>query len=142
MPMRNPYDPCGGRAPLVDRFIGNAYAAVRHVADHIPQIRYLVANMAHIVRVSQGIRRSGLILGTTGSSLGSSVEIPLPDGVVAEDIVASDVVIQSRDGNIYSSGSGVFSYYIRQGKLRVTLSSSAPGNITNSEIRWSLVYGG
>ena len=56
---RSPQDPFNGASGLVDQRLGDAYAKVELVAENIPEIKYLVANMEAIVTLAKTTELGG-----------------------------------------------------------------------------------
>lgn len=135
----DPYDG-RGHTGLIDKMIGNAFDVVRYVAEHLNVIRYVAANMEDIYQVATNLKRSVLIYNTTGEA-NTTKSVALPEGVTQAMVVASSVLVQDANGDLFGSDSGYFTATIQSGALRVFLKPGAPANLENAVIRWFLTYG-
>lgn len=145
MAMRNLLDPFGGRrTALIDASIGGAYDAVRAVADRLNEIKYLVHNMPAIIANAKGYTGFRQVSVTTArgrmGELGSTVTVPMPDGVTMDNLVGSHVLVIIGTGDIYSDNNGNIETQIRKGNLKVSLSADAPVALAGAEIRWTMVH--
>lgn len=140
MAMRTVFDPFGSPTLLVDKMIGNEYDIVKFVAENMEFIRHVQANLEALVELSNNLKTSGLLLGTTGLAT-ETTSIALPDGVLQEHVLASSVLVVGKDGGLYGPDSGYFDVRIQGSALRVTMASTAPLHVQNATIRWFLTYG-
>lgn len=141
MGMRSPLDPYGGRAGLVDKFIGDAFDIVHAVSRHLSEIKYLVMNMEAIIIVAKNLPDTSTK--TVGARLGfrgETVSVPMPEGITMANIVSSTVLALDGQGNAYQTNNGDFYFHIQNGALKLTLSSAAPATMSGAEVRWNIVY--
>lgn len=139
MGMRTVNDPCSSRAPLVDKLIGNAYEIVKYVAMNLTTIRYVAENMELVHQVGTNLKQTAVLNGTTGIA-GATVSVALPTGVTAGQVIGSQVMIQTSEGDLYGDNSGHFTSNIQGGMLRLTLGMSAPAGLQSASFRWFLTY--
>lgn len=140
MAMRTVFDPFGSPTLLVDKMIGNEYDIVKFVAENMEFIRHVQANLEALVELSNNLKTSGLLLGTTGLAT-ETTSIALPDGVLQEHVLASSVLVVGKDGGLYGPDSGYFDVRIQGSALHVTMAPTAPLHVQNATIRWFLTYG-
>lgn len=140
MGMRPVNDPFGSPMPLVDKMIGNEYDIVKFVAENMEFIRHVQANLEALVELSNNLKTSGLLLGSTGLPT-ETTSIPLPTGVLQEHVLASSVLVVGKDGGLYGPDSGYFEVRIQGGALRVTMAANAPLHVQTAVVRWFLTYG-
>lgn len=135
----DPYDG-RGHTGLIDKMIGNAYDVVKYVARHLDVIRYVATNMENIYVVATNLKRSVLVISETGLA-NTTKSVALPEGVTPAMVVASSVLVQDANGDLFGSDSGYFTASIQSGALRLFLKPDAPANLENAVIRWFLTYG-
>ena len=133
--MQSPFQTKAGNNSIVDALIGNAYEVVKYVAYYVKEIRYVAFNMEHVYRVSQNMYQN--VLKTEPiTTLGSTVEIDLPEGVTAAMILNTGVHVLTADGALHGPGENKFSWVIADGKLSVSVSAFAPTEFLGADIRW------
>lgn len=140
MGMRTVNDPFGSPMTLVDKMIGNEYDIVKFVAQNMDFVRHVQANLEALVELSNNLKTSGLLLGSTGLPT-ETTSITLPEGVTQDAVLASSVLVAGKDGGLYGPDSGYFDVRIQGGALRVTMAANAPLQVQNAVVRWFVTYG-
>lgn len=116
--------------PLVDKKIGNAYKTVEYVAEHMDKLLSLTPRATE-ERYVEGLL--GLV--------GETTVIPFPSDITVTLVRASSVQVRSRQGQIYSELSGIFTAVVNANGLTITLKADAPLILQNSYVMWTITYG-
>lgn len=135
----NPY---GNEGLFVDKMIGNAYDAVKLVADNMTSVMAIGAALTESTIGEPLLVQRGLLsIGATGA-LGSTVTVE-PDNLDATPamMLASYPSIVAADGTKYFSDSGVFTAVVQADGLHLTLKNDAPAECANATIHWFAIYG-
>lgn len=144
MGMITTLDPYGGKPPIVDKMIGDAYDTVKHVYDHMEDVFAVAAavkssNVGEPLLVQRGLLQTG----ATGLA-GATIEIDFEDlGVVHTNILASHVrIIGNTSGELFFADSGYFTSKITSRGLSLTLDAAAPLEVRQAILQWFYIYGG
>lgn len=137
MGIRTSTDPYGGKEPLVDKLIGNAYQVVRLVAENLGFIRYVAHNMEAVQKVAEDLSATTTLFAPAPTVANNAVLVPYPVGVTQSRVLSSSVMILGTDGHLY--GAEIFVSSLSRAGLVVTL---GPGSaLIGGQIRWHLTYG-
>jgi hypothetical protein len=124
--MRGSLDQVGGADQLVDKLIGNAYDVVYQVRLKLPEL----------MRINDNLRGNKTVYAVAGP-VGSTVMVPLPEGISHTRIVASSVLLADTRGNIYGTDTGYFTTKILDGQLRVMVTDQTVAELS---IRWFITF--
>jgi len=135
-------DPYGNGGLIVDRVLGSAYDTVRIVACNLPYIVEVARNMDAVRAAAANATRNIIGLVGVAGILGSTVVIPLPGGLAAEDVVDYTGVVEGLTDIIYNQGSGFFSLVLNSSlaQFELTLDAGAPTDMANGDVRINVTY--
>lgn len=122
--------PYGAQVPLVDKLIGpDAFDVVYYVAQHMPAIQKAAA-----------VARNQWRLETTVSAVAGGATILMPVGVQIENVVASNVMLQTLAGELLSADSGLFKTKITNVGLTVSIEAGDASIVDGATVRWFLTF--
>lgn len=129
--LANRCQPYGSRTPLVDRVIGpDAFDVVWYVAQH----------MTAIQRAASIARNQWRLETTLSAAVSPSAFIVMPQHVLIQNVVASNVMLQTLAGELLSADSGLFKTKITNDGLTVTIDPADASIVDGATVRWFLTF--
>ena len=136
---RGALSPYGNPALLVDKMIGTAYDNVKLVADNLQLIDYISKNMELLHLIGSDLATTTQVLGVAGQP-GETVTIPLPVGVLVDNITSSTVLLDDGENGLYGFEANLFTHHIKNGSLHLTMNNLAPPALAGASVRWTISH--